>query len=457
MGSWRRFGAAAAAWRSASTNRRIFGAALVVGTMTVGVRVTGMLKELLVAWRFGRSDELEAFLLAYVVPSLAVSVIAGAFGPALIPTFVRVRDARGLDAARRLYVGVATWSLLLLAAATVLMLVAAPLYLPRLASGFGPEKLYLTTRLMYVMAPLILFSGLAAVSGAILNANESFALPALSPLLPALGAGLGALVSGGSRGAYAMALGLVAGHVAEAVLLVGWLARSGVRLRLVRPELDPDARFVLRQYLPMVGGSLLMVNTQVVDQAMAAMLPAGSVAALSYGNKIMAVPLNVAVTALGTALVPFLSVQVAKREWGALQHTVSKYVRLSFGLALLPTAALAFWASPLVRVLFERGAFGPEDTRVVAGVQVLASLQIPFYLAGVLVVRAISALSANHFLLWGNVLNLVVNVAFNLLFMRFLGVAGIALSTSVMYLVSFAFLYFCYSRLLRSLRRRTTG
>jgi putative peptidoglycan lipid II flippase len=248
-----------------------------------------------------------------------------------------------------------------------------------------------------------------------------------------------------------MALGLVAGHVVEAVVLIGWLARSGFRLRLARPGLDPDSRFVLRQYLPMVGGSLLMVNAQVVDQAMAAMLPAGNVAALSYGNKIMAVPLNVAVTALGTALVPYLSVLVAKRDWSALRHTVARYLRLSFGTALLPTAALAFWAAPLVRLLFERGAFGPEDTRVVAGVQALASLQIPFYVAGILVVRAISSLSANQILIRGAVLNLAVNVAFNLLFMRWLGVAGIALSTSVMYLGSFTFLYFSYSRLLRQL------
>ena len=190
-------------------------------------------------------------------------------------------------------------------------------------------------------------------------------------------------MSGGARGAYPLAIGLVAGHVVEAVVVIGWLARSGLRLRLARPTLDPDSRFVLRQYLPMVGGSLLMVNTQIVDQAMAAMLPAGSLAALSYGTKIMAVPLNIAVTALGTALVPYLSVLVAQRDWGALRHTVAKYLRLSFGAALLPTVVFTFWAEPIVRLFFERGAFGSEDTRVVAGVQALASLQIPFFLAGV--------------------------------------------------------------------------
>jgi putative peptidoglycan lipid II flippase len=443
---WRRHWAKAAAWRSASTNRRIFGAAVVVGLMTVVVRGMGMLKELLVAWRFGRSDDLEAFLLAFVVPSMAVSVIAGTLGPSLIPTFVRVRDTRGPEAAAALYVRVATWSAGLLLVATALMVVGAPLYVPHLGRGFGPEKIALATRLVYVMAPLVLFSGMAGVAGAILNANERFALPALGPVLPALGAGLGVLVSGGTRDAYPMAFGLVAGHLVEAVVLVGWLARSGLHLRLARPTLDPDSRFVLSQYLPMVGGSLLMVNTQIVDQAMAAMLPAGSLSALSYGTKIMAVPLNIAVTALGTALVPYLSVLVARHDWGALRHTVAKYLRLSLGAALLPVIVFTYWAEPLVRLFFERGAFGPEDTRVVAGVQALASLQIPFFLAGILVVRTISSLSANQILIWGNVLNLTVNVALNLLFMRSLGVAGIALSTSVMYLVSLAFLYAGYSR-----------
>jgi putative peptidoglycan lipid II flippase len=165
--------------------------------------------------------------------------------------------------------------------------------------------------------------------------------------------------------------------------------------------------------------------------------------------------LNVAVTALGTALVPYLSALVARREWSALQQTVAKYLRLSFGLAVIPTALLAFWASPLVRVLFERGAFGPEDTRAVAGVQALASLQIPFYLASIVVVRTISSLSSNRLLMYGAVVSCALNVVLNYVFMQWLGVAGIALSTSVMYLVSFGYLFISYARRLARLRVRS--
>jgi putative peptidoglycan lipid II flippase len=196
-----------------------------------------------------------------------------------------------------------------------------------------------------------------------------------------------------------------------------------------------------------------MVSTQIVDQAMAAMLPAGSVAALSYGNKIMAVPLNIAVTALGTAVIPYLSALVARHDWAALEHSVRRYVRLAFLASLPATLILALGALPIVRLVFERGAFTAGDSHVVAGVQALASFQIPFFVAGILVVRAISAMSLNRVLLWGNLINCAVNISLNLLFMRTLGVAGIALSTSVMYVVSSSYLYWSYSRRLAALRQ----
>ena len=121
-------------------------------------------------------------------------------------------------------------------------------------------------------------------------------------------------------------------------------------------------------------------------------------------------------------------------------------------LNCLATVVLVVCATPLVKLFFERGAFTSEDTRVVAGVQILASLQIPFYVAGILIVRAISSLSANRILAYGNVISLTVNVALNWLFMRWIGVAGIALSTSVMYVVAFLYLYLSYTRRLARLR-----
>lgn len=118
------------------------------------------------------------------------------------------------------------------------------------------------------------------------------------------------------------------------------------------------------------------------------------------------------------------------------------------------TLGLLYFSEPLVRVLFERGAFTAADTHLVAKVQTLFLLHIPFYTLSILLVRLISSLQANHLLMWGAVISLVINIVLNYVLGLWLGVAGIALSTSVVYLVSFCYL-FCVTMLIMS-RRRTT-
>jgi putative peptidoglycan lipid II flippase len=103
----------------------------------------------------------------------------------------------------------------------------------------------------------------------------------------------------------------------------------------------------------------------------------------------------------------------------------------------------------MVRAIFQRGSFTTMDTAVVSAVQALYSLQIPFYIAGIVVVRLISSLRANHILMWGAVINLFANIGFNILFIYYLGLKGIALSTSCVYLLSFIFLYYFANTLMR--------
>jgi putative peptidoglycan lipid II flippase len=97
--------------------------------------------------------------------------------------------------------------------------------------------------------------------------------------------------------------------------------------------------------------------------------------------------------------------------------------------------------------MFERGAFGAEATLVVGGARALYLIQMPFYLMGIVLVRLVSALKANHLVMWGSALSVVVNIALNYAFMQWLGVSGIALSTTVVYVVSFCFLWSASSRL----------
>src|SRR2546428_6089267 len=129
-----------------STNRKIFRAAVVVGTFTVVAKVGATAKELVVARWFGRGDVLDAFLIAFLLPSFFVNLVAGAFHFALIPTFIQVRETEGRGAAQRLFLRVPAPSLGILAGPPLLLGPSAPSFLRLFGSGFNSCQLAVNTR-----------------------------------------------------------------------------------------------------------------------------------------------------------------------------------------------------------------------------------------------------------------------------------------------------------------------
>lgn len=427
------------AWKKVtggSINRQIFAAAVIVALMTVFVKIAAVAKELVVAWRFGTGDELDAFLIALVIPDFIITVVAGSFNAALIPTYVRVKEQQGLQKAQKLFSGVMIWSLGLLGITTIVMMAAAPVYLPLLASGFEPQKLDLTLHLLWAIAPSVLLSGIITIWSAVLNAGERFALAAVSPILtPAITI----LLILGFRfwGIFALAAGLVCGAIGEIIILGVALHRQRISLLPKWSIFDGNLRQVISQYMPLIAGAFLFCSTTLVDQSMAAMLLPGSVAALNYGNRIIALPITLTATALSTAVIPYFSQMVSRQDWTGVLHTLKKYLRLIFIVTVLLTGLILIFSRPIVELVFQRGSFTAEDSVLVAQIQACYALQIPFYVANILVVRMISALLLNYILVYENIVNLIANICLNYVFMQKIGIAGIALSTSCVYFICF--------------------
>ena len=200
--------------------------------------------------------------------------------------------------------------------------------------------------------------------------------------------------------------------------------------------MDPAARQVAKQYAPMAAGALLMSSTDLVDQSMAAMLGPGSVSALSYGSKVVALIIGMGSIALGTAVFPYFSRMVAEKDWEGIRCTLKTYTGLILLVTVPLTIVLFRFSEPIVMLLFARGAFSTGDTLLVGRVQSLYLLQIPFYVLSIMGVRLLSALKKNQILMVISGINLIANIIGNYLFMSYLGVAGISLSTSVVYLIS---------------------
>jgi len=437
-------------WRERSVNTRIFAAMVTVGGFTLLVKFTAAAKELVVAYQFGTSDALDAFLIAFLLPGFAISLVAGSLNAALIPTYIQVREHEGQEAAQRLSSSIMLSSAGLLVAVSVVSALVASYILPVLASGFSAEKLALTTSLYYVLLPCIALSGLAVTWSAILNAHDRFALAAAGPMVTAFITVLMLIVLAKDWGIYALAVGTVTGSLLEAGLLGWWLGRQGISVIPRWHGTTPAVKQVWGQYTPMVAGAFLMGSTSLVAQSMAAMLGSGSVSALAYGSKITTLILGVGSVAVSTAVLPHFSRMVARSDWDNVRHTLLTYARLIVLITLPMTLVLIYFSEPLVRLLFQRGAFTDADTKLVAWVQVLYLLQVPIFVLGMLIVRLMSALKANGILMWGAGINLFFNVVSSYLLMKWLGIAGIALSMSLMYLVSCCYLLFVSLRLLKS-------
>ena len=415
------------------------------------VKLAAVAKEVAVAHQFGTEDVLDAFLIAFLLPSFAINVVAGSFNAALIPTFIQVREHEGREVAQRLFSSVMVWSTVLLVAVSAFLALTASHVLPILGSGFVVDKLALTRSLFYVLLPALLISGLVTIWAAILNAGERFALAAIAPIMTPIVTVVALLALGRVWGIYALAIGMVGGFMLEAALLAWGLKQRGFSLVPRWHGMTPYVSQVMNQYAPMVAGAFLMGSTTLVDQSMAAMLGSGSVSALSYGNKIVAFVLGVGSLALSTAVFPHFSRMVAVRDWRSIRHILKSYARLILLVSLPMTVLFVYFSEPLVRVIFERGAFTEAATHKVGEVQAMYVLQIAFYLLGILFVRLISAMKGNRILMCSAMVSLPLNVGLNYVLMKYMGVSGIALSTTLVYAFSLAFLSVMSYRMMRRL------
>lgn len=446
---WIGFGQRWHRWSRGSDSGKIFVAALLVGAISLVVKIAGMGRELVTAATFGTSSAVDAFVLAWELPAFMINVIGGSFNAALIPIYIETRERSGALAANRLLTGVLVISFGVLAAAIVILAVAGPALLPLIASGFDPDTLRLTRLLLFLLLPSVMLSGLATLLTGVLSAGERFALGSASALAVPVCSIVALWLGRETWGITALAAGIVAGFALQLGLLLWGTRRAGVALAGDWREEAPAVRRVIAQYVPMVAGMLLISSTTLIDQAMATTLGRGSAATFSYSGRVVAVLLSVGSMALGTAVLPYFSRMVAARDWEAIRRTLRIYSAIILAVTIPGTLALFFLSEPIIRLMFERGAFTPADTIAVGRVQAMLALQIPFYSLGILYVRLISSLQANRILMYGTGISFALNIVLDYLFKEWFGVAGIALATSLVYLASLIYLSTMLSRLLR--------
>jgi putative peptidoglycan lipid II flippase len=372
-------------------------AAAVVGTATLASRILGFLRDLVVARAFGAGPGTDAFFVAFRLPNLLRRLVAeGAVSSAFVPVFTEYATGRPRADNLRMLRAVAGLMLVLLGALTLTGILAAPWILRVMAPGFfaDPAVGDLTVRLTRLMFPYLLLVGLASVAMGILNAHRHFLVPALSPVALNVGIIAGALVLAPrvSEPVVGLALGVLLGGTGQLLVQVPAVWRRGL---LAAPQIalrHPAVRRILRLMTPVIVGQSASHLGTVVNTIIASFLAGGSVSYLYYADRLIEFPLGVFGVAIATAVLPTLSEQAVRRDPQAIRETLSFALRLAAFISVPAAVGLYVLSEPIVRVLYERGRFGPAETAATAAAVAMYALGVVGLSAAKVSVQAFFAL-----------------------------------------------------------------
>jgi putative peptidoglycan lipid II flippase len=413
------------------------------------VKLAALGKEFVVAGSFGRGDALESFLVAALIPGLLVNLIAESMNQALVPTLVRVRTFEGRERAQQLLSNALVFLSVSLVVACLGMGLTAGFFFPLIGSHFTTAKLNLAIHLFYGLLPVIVLTGIASLCTAVLNTAGSFALPALAPVVTPLAIIVATPVFASRFGIWAMVYGTVIGALLHA-MWIGWMMSANEYQFVLRWYGVCDAtREVARQYGPVFLSGLVASGGLLIDQSMAAMLPAGSVSALAYAGRFVSVALALLAGAFSSAVTPFFSELVARGDWNGCRRTLRTWAWGSAGVAAAVAGGLIIGARGIVRLTFQHGAFSAQDTSSVSSVLVISALQIPLFVSSRVYYRFLVAMRRTDYVFYCGLLNLGLDVVLNVLLMPRFGVIGIALSTALWSVSTLLFLAYWSWRVLR--------
>jgi len=420
----------------AAFDSRLAQDSLTVFTLTGLGRAVALGKEVLVAALFGVSGQLDAYVLALLVPSFLANLLGGSFSAVLIPALGKAAaGTQGAQHARQL-LGRALAAQALLMGAALLALAALPTpVLQALAPGATPERLDLIKTMQLALLPMCACSSLIHVLGASLNYQGDFKSPPLLAILGALATILAIALLHQALGVQALVAGVNIGAGLECALLA-WLARRswGPVFRGLRwGALWSETSALVRNWAMLALGASLLGLSPFIDNAIASTLGEGSVSALSYAWKLPSGLAGLLGLTLSTVLLPYFTGIVHGAEARELPALCRRMVKR---LALLsaPLAVAGIAASPyLVSLLFQRGRFDAQAAELVSVIQACYFAQLPFYLLAIAAARMLQALSRLRFLLFLQAGLLAVNALTSLALSRVLGPAGIAVSSTIMY------------------------
>ncbi len=430
------------------------------GAATLASRVLGLVRDQVLAARFGAGNEMDAFIVAFRIPNLVRDLFAeGAMSAAFVPTFTRQLTLHGKREAWRLGNNVLNALLLVTGVVVTLGVIFAHPIVATYAADYAavPGKLELTVRLTRVMLPFLVLVAVAAAVMGMLNSLHHYFLPALAPATFNVATIIGVFTLVplmpwfGLPPIMAIAIAALVGGVGQIATQWPSLRAEGFRYRV---RFDPRDSGLHEVLLLMGPGTIGLAATQVnvfVNTLLATGQGTGAVSWLAYAFRLMYLPIGLFGASIATAVLPDLSRRAASDDLAGIRETLSRGISLMLMLNVPATLGLMTLATPIVKLLFEHGRFVAADTAPTADSLRLYAVGLIGYSTARIASPAFYVLKQSKIPVAVSIGTIALNVVLSTLLVQIIGFRGLALGTALAALADGALLMFLLQRRLNGI------
>jgi putative peptidoglycan lipid II flippase len=406
-------------------------ATLLLLALTLLSRALGLVREMVIAWRFGASAETDAFFVAFSIPYAFYAVVGMSLTAVIVPLLAEYQAKGRHDDAMHAASVVVNVVMLSIGTLAVGGMVAAPQIAWILGGGFDQATLNMATQFIVLMMPSIVFMSVAGVLAGILNNRHVFGSPAIGPVVMNIVIILGAIVGGAWVGIQGLVVATVLGALSFLAVQLPALHRIGYRHRWALSFTDRAVTRIAGSIWPVMLVSGLGFIYILIDFRLASGLAEGSITALNYAWKFIQLPQGLFVVAVTTAIFPALSKLASEARLEEVGNLLRKGLRVIVLLAVPGTMGLMIIGQPLIELLFERGAFDAQATAMTGSALFFLTIGLIGFSLSLPLIRGFYALQDRHTPLVVGSVSVVIKLLLSLWVLGTMQHNGLALATSI--------------------------
>lgn len=402
-------------------------ASLLLLFVTLVLKVSGLIRDMLIGYYFGAGSEADAYFAAFALPNMFILFLTTGMKSAFVPSYIKYQEKnRGLAHLQDVWKGTLLFSLLI----SIVFIFIAPLYIRLLYPNLAGDNAQMATIMTIIFLSSLLFVGVNAVLEAYFDAENKYYLSVLAQAIVLLGTIVSALLFADDIGAYAFAFGNLAGVILSLFFKLALLLPK--RTLSLRGKIDwAENKQFYRIFIPVALTAMIGQITLLIDNSFANMLGRSFVTYLNYAKNLTQFPQNIVGVSIGTIVFPLLAAAYAKQDMDGFKANITRGLQIMYFVLLPVLTGMMILMPEIVSLLFERGRFTSHDVGETSMAAYYYFGTILFYSLVIIINNGFYTMEKGHYMMRLGFLSIGLKFLLNYLFIESFGFIGIPLSTSV--------------------------